>query len=117
MEEVIRHFLLLLIAGDEMNGVLIGVVQSTQLTRFGSKGPVYGFVTVRAEDKSLVRVKIDAYTEGDAPKVGDRVELEIAPLGQTTIMVVKRIHKIVEAVESGHVGGEVKLLPAPAAPA
>jgi len=117
MEEVIQLCSLSLIGGDNMNGVLTGVVQSAQLTRFGSKGPMYGYVTVKTEDRSLVQVKIDAYTEGDAPKAGDRVELEIAPLGQTKILVVKRIHRIVEAVEPGHVGGEVKSVPAQPVPA
>jgi len=95
-----------------MNGVLTGVVMSTQLGHFGSQATLYGFVTVEADDGSLVQVKIDAYTEHDPFDIGDRVELEVAPLGQTKILVVKRIHKIVSGMEQEDVGSAAELAPA-----
>jgi len=112
MEEVIRACSLSLIGGDNMNGVFIGVVQSAQLARFGGKGPLYGLVTVEADDKSLLQVKIDAYTEGDAFKVGDRVELEIAPLGQTKILVAKKLHRVLSEMEPLPVSSAVQAVPA-----
>ena len=81
-----------------MNGELTGVVTSTQLGHFGSKGILYGYVTIEADDGNMVQVKIDAYTEHDPFEIGDRVELEVAPLGQTKILVVKRLRRISSTV-------------------
>jgi len=72
---------------------------STQLAHFVSGEITYGFVTVEADDGKLVQVKIDAYTDCEAFDVGDRVELEVAPLGQTKILVVRRIHRIENAMQ------------------
>jgi len=70
-----------IVNGDEtMNGVLTGIVTSIQLAYLGSAAILYGYVTVEADDGSLVQVKIDAYTKHDSYEVGDRVELEVVPL-------------------------------------
>lgn len=83
-----------------MKRTMTGVVMSTQLAHFGSGEITYGFVTVEADDRRLVQVKIDAYTDCESFDVGDRVDLEVAPLGQTEILVVRRIHRIESALQS-----------------
>ena len=89
---------------------------STQLAYFGSQATLYRYVTVQADDASIVQVKIDAHTERDHFDIGDRVELEVVSLGQTKILVVKRIHKIASDIEPVHESSAVEIAPAQGVP-
>ncbi len=94
-----------------MNTILSGVVVSSQLGRFGNPPALYGFIAVETENRTVVKVKIDAYTDRDDFDIGDTVQLEVAPLGETKILVVKRIHKIASDMEPVHESSAVEIAP------
>jgi hypothetical protein len=89
-----------------MNTTLKGVVVSTQLGLFGNPPRSYGFIAVQTEAGAVVQVKIDAYTDRDDFKIGDAVQLEVAPLGATDILVVKRLRRTDSSVLSTQVGND-----------
>ncbi|MFW9931062.1 MAG: hypothetical protein ACFFDR_00185 [Candidatus Thorarchaeota archaeon] len=71
-----------------------GRIISTQLGTFGLKERLYGYVTIRKENGDQVKVKIDTHTECESLAVGDTVEVHAEELGNTGIVVAKRVELI-----------------------
>lgn len=69
-----------------------GKIVSTNLGEFSKKGIVYGFIGVERSDKTVVKIKIDSYTEYETLHIGDEVEVEIHHLGNTDILAARAIH-------------------------
>ncbi|MFX1484251.1 MAG: hypothetical protein ACFFCP_13810 [Promethearchaeota archaeon] len=69
-----------------------GRIVSTNLGEFSKKGIVYGFIGVERSDKTVVKIKIDSYTEHETLHIGDEVEVEVHNLENTDILVARAIH-------------------------
>jgi hypothetical protein len=95
-----------------MSEMLSGVVVSDQLARFGGPHSLYGFLGIEKDDGTVVKLKIDAYTDYDDFKVGDSVEVEVAPLGDTKILVIKKLHKVSNPLPSMETNGSEEHMPA-----
>ncbi len=68
-----------------------GKIVATQLGTFGSTAKVYGYVVIRKGDGKDVKVKVDSRTEYDSLSVGDSVEVYMVELGETGILLARRV--------------------------
>ena len=70
---------------------LKGPVTSTQLTKFGAQGKEYGFIGIEVSEHQHVQVKIDAFTQWERCRIGDRVTAEVENIGSSGIVRAKKI--------------------------
>jgi hypothetical protein len=70
---------------------LKGPVTSSRLVKYGAQGKEYGFIGIEIAAHKHVQVKIDANTQWEKFKVGDRVTAEVEDLGSSGIIVAKKI--------------------------
>lgn len=74
--------------------VIRGKIISSQLATFSTKPSVYGYLIMREEDGGYDEVKVDLHTECESVLVGDMVEVHAEELGETGIIVARRISLI-----------------------
>jgi len=76
-----------------MNGsnVIQGKIIASQLGTFGPTGKLFGYTTIRKDDGSHVKLKVDTLTECESIAVGDTVEVHVDELGETGILIARRV--------------------------
>jgi hypothetical protein len=76
-----------------MNGSITihGKIIASQLGTFGPTGKLFGYTTIRQEDGTHVRLKVDSHTECESIAVGDTVEVHVDELGETGILIARRV--------------------------
>ena len=74
-----------------MRTQIIGKIISTQIGIFGPNEVKYGYITIQSEDSASINVKIDAYTMYETLKIGDQVVIGTESLGDTDILVARKI--------------------------
>jgi hypothetical protein len=74
-----------------MRGQVSGKIISNQLGIFGPNETKYGYISVQTKEKTTINIKIDAYTQYETLKIGDAVIIETEPLGNTDILVARKI--------------------------
>ncbi len=77
-----------------MNRTLDGKIYSTQLGIFGSNDVMYGFLGIETNDLRHITFKVDAYTWYETLELGDTVMIEYVQLGETKILVARKISLI-----------------------
>lgn len=68
-----------------------GTLVSANLGTFGKKEIRYGFVGIEKTDGKHVRLKVDSYTQYDTLDVGSKVIVQAEELGNTKIIVARKI--------------------------
>ncbi len=68
-----------------------GRIVASQLGTFGPTGKLFGYTTIRTDDGAHVRLKVDSYTECESIAVGDTVEVHVDELGETGILIARRV--------------------------
>jgi len=74
-----------------MKGPVHGKLISTNLGEFAKRKIKYGYVGLQLNDKSHIKVKVDAYTWYETLTIGDEVVVEIETLTGTDILVARKI--------------------------
>lgn len=74
-----------------MNGTVNGKIVSTNLGEFSKRRIIYGYIGIELPDKTHIQVKIDSYTWYETLTIGDEVVVEIETLGNTDILVARKI--------------------------
>ncbi|MFW9963744.1 MAG: hypothetical protein ACFFCX_09285 [Candidatus Sifarchaeia archaeon] len=74
-----------------MREIIHGKIISTNLGEFSKKKVVYGYLGIELPDKEHIKVKVDAYTQYETLNLGDKVVVEIESLGDTDILVARKI--------------------------
>jgi hypothetical protein len=71
---------------------ITGKIISTQLGVFGRDELRYGYISVQTKDNKVIKIKIDSYTTYETLNLGDRVVVETEFLGDTNILVARKVH-------------------------
>jgi hypothetical protein len=74
-----------------MNEIIQGKIVSVNLGEFSKKRIKYGYIGIELPDKTHISVKIDSYTWYETLTTGDEVVMEIHSLGNTDILVARKI--------------------------
>lgn len=74
-----------------MNDTVTGKIVSTNLGEFSKRRIIYGYIGIELPDKTHIQVKIDSYTWYETLTIGDEVVVEIETLGNTDILVARKI--------------------------
>jgi len=75
-----------------MSGIIHGKIASVNLGEFSKRRIKYGYIGIELPDKTHLKVKVDSYTWYETLIIGDEVVLEIENLGNTDILVARKIH-------------------------
>lgn len=74
-----------------MDNTIEGKIISKQLGVFGKKETVYGYIGIETLSGQQRVVKIDAFTWYETLEIGSQVVVDIATLGNTDIIVARKI--------------------------
>jgi hypothetical protein len=74
-----------------MNKIIEGKIISVNLGEFSKRRIKYGYISIELPDKTHIKVKIDSYTWYETLTTGDEVVVEIDTLGNTDILVARKI--------------------------
>jgi len=74
-----------------MSETIQGKIISSNLGEFSKKKIIYGYLGIELPDGKHIKVKVDFYTLYETLKIGEKVILEIEPLGNSDILVAKKI--------------------------
>ncbi len=79
-----------------------GTIISRQLGTFGKEEIVYGYIGIRTPEGEQKLIKIDSYTWYESLELGTDVIVEAANLGNTDILVARKVsihQKLTETTE------------------
>ena len=77
-----------------MNDEIKGKIISVNLAEFSKKRIKYGYIGIELQNKSHIKVKVDAYTLYKTFAIGDEVIMEVDTLPNTSILVARKIQLI-----------------------
>ncbi|TXT56791.1 MAG: hypothetical protein BAJATHORv1_20386 [Candidatus Thorarchaeota archaeon] len=69
-----------------------GSITATKLSDLAEDDVQFGFITIKSDtDEKALEVKVDNYTEYDSLEPGEYVEVEYETLGNTDVIVARKI--------------------------
>lgn len=68
-----------------------GTIISEQLGTFGKDEMMYGYIGIKTPEGKQKKVKVDSYTSYETLDMGSEVIIEAANLGDTDILVARKI--------------------------
>lgn len=74
-----------------MRTQIIGKIISTQIGIFGPNEVKYGYIAIQSDEDTSINVKIDAFTMYETLNIGDQVIIGAESLGDTNILVARKI--------------------------
>jgi hypothetical protein len=74
-----------------MEKTIEGTIISKDLGLFGKNQILYGYVGIEKPDGEHIKVKVDSFTWYETLEIGSHVFVETKKLGNTDILVAKRI--------------------------
>lgn len=74
-----------------MTSIFHGRIVSTNLAEFSKRRFKYGYIGIELQDKSHIKIKVDSYTWYETLIIGDEVVVEVETLGDTSILVARKI--------------------------
>ncbi len=69
-----------------------GTIVASQLGTFGKDAIIYGYIGVKTLEGEQKLIKVDAYTWFETLEIGDDVRIEVSLLGDTKILVARKIN-------------------------
>ena len=74
-----------------MENTIEGKIISKNLGEFGKNQTVYGYIGIELTNCEHIKVKVDSFTWYQTLEIGTHVFIEVNKLGNTDIMVARRI--------------------------
>ena len=64
---------------------------SSELGTFGKNHILYGYIGIKTHEGEQKKIKVDSYTSYETLEIGSEVVAELSSLGDTNIMVARKI--------------------------
>jgi hypothetical protein len=84
-----------------MDREIEGRIVSSSVATFGNTGIVYGYLGVESDSGERMKIKVDSYTWYETLEMGEHVRIEAHSLGDTSVVVARRIERMASLSDSG----------------
>jgi hypothetical protein len=94
-----------------MDNEIEGKIVSSAVAAFGNTGITYGYIGVQTDSGERMKIKVDSYTEYETLEMGEHVRIETHSLGDTRVIVARRIERTTNLSDSGSTDASTAVTP------